>query len=131
MPFSSTSTRGGTSPEQHLHARLEPFELADLRVVSLQDSAGPEPVAEDAGDVVAQGVGGLREGLDDEVVAVAVDDEGGDAVPFAVDQAAGPGAGCHGVPPAHGLRRGAAGSQSAASVSPREIIRRRISDCEE
>src|SRR5258706_1205724 len=90
----------GHVPEEKPDVRLEPFELAHLRIVPLQDALGLEQRRERLHDLALAPVHALREGLDDQVVAVAVDHEGGQAVALAVDDAVGRCARGHRLAPA-------------------------------
>ena len=67
---------------EHPGTKFEPFGDADGGVVALDDSHGLELLLEDARDFLAALVHGKSERLHDEVVAVTIDDEAGDAVAF-------------------------------------------------
>lgn len=67
---------------------LHAFGFADGAFVALDDAAWLEDVVEGLDDEVLAEIHGEGEGLDDEEVAVAVDDEAGEAVGFAPDDAA-------------------------------------------
>ena len=64
---------------------------ADRDVVAGDDALGLEDLFEAGDDVGLGGVHALVEGLDDEVVAIAIHDQGGQEVGFAVDDAVGVG----------------------------------------
>ena len=74
-------------------ARGKSFEFADAGVDALEDRGGSEMLGECGEDGFANGVGvhGLGEDLEGEDVAVAIDDEAGEKVGFAEDEAVGVG----------------------------------------
>ena len=76
----------GNGPVQHLDALFEPFEQADARIVPGEDASRMQQLGQLTGDVGQQPVDALRQRLDDQVVAVAIDDERGQAIGFAVDE---------------------------------------------
>jgi len=73
---------------EHGEFGAESFGFADGGVVAEDDGGGLESFAESLDEEVAALVHGEREGLQDEVVEVAVDDDAGQAVGFAPDEAA-------------------------------------------
>ncbi len=81
-PCSRPETRGRKS-----------FEFADARIDALDDRGGSEMLGESGENGFADGVGvhGLGEDLDGEDVVVAIDDEAGEEVGFAEDEAVGVG----------------------------------------
>ncbi len=85
------------------------FEGSDGGIVTGDDGAGGELSLESSDDFRGGAVHGLIESLESEDVVVAVDDEGGKAIRFAVDHAIGRGVFDDG--PAKEFGRGEAGSE--------------------
>jgi hypothetical protein len=115
---------------QQGHALVEPLEEADTRIVALEDALRIEPLREDPHDLVLETLGGLREGLDDEVVAVAIHHERGQAVPLGMDESAG------GRPPGQRLAPADGGlelllEEAGRQCSPLSIMRSVISERDE
>ena len=73
---------------EHFDARLHAFGLAERGIVTQDDGGGGEQRDEGLADDVAAQVHGQGQRLDAEVGAVAIDDEAGQAVAFAPDEAA-------------------------------------------
>jgi hypothetical protein len=70
------------------HALFEALELADARIVALDNAARGEQLNQDLNDFIAAAVCGLAEGLDGKAVCVTVHNQGGKLVGFSVDEAA-------------------------------------------
>ena len=68
--------------------RLEPLGLSHRRVVAQDDTLGSEEVDEDLGDELLAPIHGQREGLQDKMRAVAVDNHSGQPIRLAPDKAA-------------------------------------------
>ena len=73
---------------QRDNRRLDAFRLEDGRIVAQGDRGGREQLDDRGGDQVDAQVKGQGEGLDDEMVAVAVDDQARQAVGLGPDEAA-------------------------------------------
>jgi hypothetical protein len=67
----------------------ESFEQPDAWIVAGKDPRGPEQIAQRSDDLSDAPIHPLGERLQDEMVAVAIDDEGWEAICFAVDETAG------------------------------------------
>src|SRR6185295_7075687 len=89
-------------PVEQADALVEALQRPHARVVALEDSRRPQQLDEDPDQLVLARLGALRQCLDDEMISVAVDDQRGEAVAFAVDQPARGGSLRHRLPPAHG-----------------------------
>ena len=66
---------------------FKPFEQTHFRIVALEDAFGRELLDQDFAEKVFIAFAGLAERLDYEVISVDIDDDGGQQVGFAVDQA--------------------------------------------
>ena len=71
---------------QHLDPLLEPLEQPRPRVVAREDAARVQQILERRDDQRQQAIHPLRQRLDDEVLAVPIDDERRQEIRFAVDQ---------------------------------------------
>src|SRR5207244_13611050 len=89
-------------PGQYLYFPVQCIEGEDAWIVALQATRRVEQILERCDDLALHPVGGLRQRLHDEVVAITVHDQGRQAVSFAVDQAAGLGPPGHCLAPAEG-----------------------------
>src|SRR6266545_7611934 len=105
--------RRGDGPVEQADLRFQPFELAHLGVVALEDPLRLEQLPKRVHDLALAPVHTLGERLHDEVVAVAVDHQGGEAIALAVDHAVGGGARGHRLAPAQ--RRGQPLAEEASS----------------
>ena len=70
---------------------IESFERSDLGVVAGEDACRRRHLDQELDDVGQQAIDGLRKRLDDEIVAVAIDDERWQQVAFSVNEAIGGG----------------------------------------
>ena len=91
---------------------------AHRNVVARDDALGLEDLFEAGGDFGLGGVHPLVQGLHDEVVAVAIDHQGGEQVGFAVDHAVGVGIADHGLRCCFGGAQAAAKRNRGRSLRP-------------
>ena len=78
--------RFGDIARQHLHALLESLEDSCARIVARQNAARVQHLAQCAGNRRQQTIGSLGQRLHHQIVAVAIDDERGKQIGFAMDQ---------------------------------------------
>ncbi len=75
----------GTVPVLHRHVLLQALEQTDAWVIAGQDPGRLEAIDEQRDEVRKQAIGALHERLEHQIVAIAIDDESGQAVGLAVD----------------------------------------------
>src|SRR5439155_14931897 len=79
--------RTGRVAAQHALALREALVCADADVVALDDRARVDELLQKVGEEVATRVGGFDQGLHAEAVGVAIDDQAGEEIGLAVDEA--------------------------------------------
>jgi hypothetical protein len=85
VPLAHVDGLGDVAVE-HLDALLEPLEQPHARIVPREDAGGVHEVHEDLRDLGHQPIDALRQRLQHEVVAVAIDDERRQPIGFPVDE---------------------------------------------